>query len=439
MHTPRGRLTRALKPAACGAAALALLVGAAGAGAGPAGASARGKPKTVINFAKYVGGHGAASSKLAPVYIGVVNQRTSTAAIAPVFTTGAKLAQQFLNQHAHGIDGHPVRLVFCAIPTTVASATKCGQQFANDPRVSAVVAGAVDVGNTALESALGPSRKPIFFGVSLSTVDDKDSHGFILFGTGTSIAAPQATFAKKLHAKSVSITYPSNQPAEVEGANILYDALRYEGVKKVYKVGYTSADTNLTVPMEAAHVATSTLLIAYNSGGPVCSDTYLTLKSLGLTNKEVLTNGPCLTPTIAKADGGQLPLGWYYAQVFESASGASTPSVDTFQKIAKGYGMVAQSFNPWTMAAFGQMLTLARLETRVLKAHKKLTPATVTAAAKAFRGPVAMGAPTVHCGGFPATGPAVCTDVSRYYQNTAPTVLKLIGNWIGPPKGFKRP
>jgi len=433
-HVP----ARARRRAAVGVVALGLLAGSIGTAAATASAATRAKQSGVItNFARYVGGHGKANPKLAPVYVGDVNQRTSTAALAPTFTTGTKLAERFINQHAGGIDGHPLELVFCAIPTTVGSAAKCGQEFADNAKIAAVVAGPIDVGNTALESALEPSKKPTFFGISLSTVDNRDNDGYILYGTGTSIAAPQAVFAKKsLKAKSVSITYPSNEPAQVAGANIVYAALEHEGIKKVYKVGFTSSDTNLTEPFDAAHVATTTLLISYNSGGPVCSDIYLTMKSLGLTHKKVLVNAPCDTPTIAKADGGALPLGWYYNVVFREYS---TPTVESFLEIAKEYGVTAPAASPFTKAGFGQLLTIAKFETKILRSGKKLTPARVTAATKTYKGPVVMGAPTLHCGGFPTTGPAVCNDKDRLYQNTAPGVMKQIASWTGPPKGFKHP
>ncbi|MGH9917939.1 MAG: hypothetical protein ACRD6W_03565, partial [Nitrososphaerales archaeon] len=105
------RWSKAFRPAALGMAALGLVLGLLGAGAGLAGAAVR--PDGVHNFATYVGGHGKASSKLSPVTIGVVNQRTATDAPAPTWTTGVKIAVDYVNQHTHGIDGHPLKAVYC--------------------------------------------------------------------------------------------------------------------------------------------------------------------------------------------------------------------------------------------------------------------------------------------------------------------------------------
>jgi len=439
----QGRWRRALRPIAVGAGALGMAVGVIGAGAGVAGAapSAKSAPheKEVTNFAAYVGGHGKANSKLSPIYIGAVNQQTATNAPTPTWSTGVLLAQNYLNDHTGGIDGHPVKVVLCKVPTTVGAAAKCGQEFANNPKIAAVAAGGLDVGNTALETALKPAKKPLFFGVSLSTVDEKYTYGFILYGTTAQVQAPMATAAKKfLHVKSVSLVYPSNIPGNVYQAGVVADALKYNGIKTVYKVGFTTSQTNLSGPFEAAHVGQTTLFILVNSGGPACSDTYLTIKSLGLATKtKVLVNVPCATPTVAKGDGGQLPHNWYYLTAVPMP-GANTPALASFLKLAGSYGDGAVAHNAWTGNGFGEVVTIAKFETEILKAHKKITPKSVFEKARGFRGPVALGAPDIHCGAFKGT-PATCNDLDRFYQNTKPTVMVPIGGWVPPPKGFKPP
>jgi len=423
----------AVRPVLVGMASAGLILGVLGSGSGLAGAEAH--AKSVYRFETYVGGHGKANSKLSPVTIGVVNQQTATDAIAPDWTTGAKLAVEYMNQHTDGIDGHPVKISLCKIATTVATASKCGQQFADDSSVSAVAAGAIDVGNTALETALGPSKKPIIFGISFSATDEKDPDGFILWGDVTHVTAPMATFAKKvLHVKSVSLVYPENIPASVSSADIIDSALHYEGVKDVYKVGFTSANTNLSEPLEAAHVGATSLLISENNGGPSCSDTALTLKSLAISTK-VLVNVPCDTPTIAKADGGQLPAGWYYSSA-SPVPGSPTKVVAAFDQVATEYGRPTTGPNVHVSEGFGELLTIAKFDTEILKAGRAITPKSVMAKAKAFKGPVVFGAPHLDCGGF-AGFPAVCNDLVQVYQNTSPHVMKKAASWIGPPRGFK--
>ncbi|MGH8982056.1 MAG: hypothetical protein ACRDWE_13745, partial [Acidimicrobiales bacterium] len=289
-------------------------------------------------------------------------------------------------------------------------------------------------GNTALESSLSPSKKPAFFGISLSTIDEKDPHGFILYGDVTHIEAPMATFAKKyLHVKSVSMTYLSNEPGEVQADSIIDDVLKYEGVKHIYNVGFTSSDANLTEPFEAAHVGSTTLLILVNSGGPTCSDTYLTLQSLGVATKtKVLVNIPCDTPTVVKADGGQLPHDWYYA---DARGTLSTKTIAAMAKIGTEYGEGPISKVSFVESGFGQVVTIAKFDTEILKSGKKITPATVTAAARAFKGPMPQGSPHLHCGSLKRS-PAVCNSLINVFENTAPTAMNRVAKWIGVPKGF---
>jgi len=421
-----------MKVVGAGAAALGLMAGALGIGAGVAGAAVH--PHGVSRFPAYVGGHGKADAKLSPVTIGVVNQRTATNAPAPTWTTGVKVAIDYVNQHTGGIDGHPLKAVYCSIPTSVSSAATCGQQFANDSGVSAVAAGAIDVGNTALESALKPSGKPIFFGVSLSPVDVKDSDAVILYGSIAIPETPVATFAKTfLHLKKVAITYPAI-PANAAMAKAMSAALEFDHIK-VTSVGYTATDANLTEPFEAAHVKTATLLYAISSGGSACADTYHTLKSLGIPNKKVLVNVPCDAPTVASADGGQLPHDWYYAGS-NPLPGSSTKGVVAISKAAAEYGKGALGGDPWVADGFGQIITMAKFETAIMKSHKKLTPKAVLGTARSYRGAVVNGAPHLDCGGV-AGAPAECSQLVSFYENTSPNVMKVIAYYIGPPKNFK--
>ncbi len=440
MHALDDR-SRWLRPLALGSAALGLTVGLLGAGLEMAGASTHvsheaSRFEPVTNYPAYVGGSGKANPKLSPIYIGAVNQQTAPEAIAPAWTTGVKVAVDYANQHTDGIDGHPIDVVYCSIPTTESSAEKCGEEFADNPKIVAVIAGAIDVGNTALEHALEPSKKPIFWDVSLSPVDEKEPQGFIWWNTDTYVNAPVATFAKTVvHAKSVSIVFADDIPAEVTQANIVASTLSFEGLKKFYKVGFTSTDTDLAEPFEAAHVGHTTLLIFVTSGGPTCSSVAHTLKNLGLATKtKVEADVPCATPTNAKADGGQLPHDWYYSSS-QAMPGSKTPSITTVAKaIFAEYGKAPLYANAWSEMGISLILGLSKLGTALLKAGKQVTPATIFSAARAFKGPTIQGAPHLDCGGF--KNPATCNDQIQFFENTAPNVMTRVSTWIGPPKGW---
>lgn len=442
-----------LKGLAFGAVALSLVLAAIGTGpmltAGAASSSGhsahharhtRGHKKAkghfVYNYARYIRGHGKANAKLSSVTVGVVNQQTSTHAPGPHWTTGAVIAEHFINQHTHGIDGHPIHLVRCKIATTVATGSKCGQEFADDKKISAVAMGPIAVGSTALQSALLPSKEPLFSGIAILPSQAAYKYGISFFGDLPSVLAEWATFAKTyFHAKSVSLVYPLNTPGQLLGANLVQGALNVAGIHTVYKVGFTAADTNLTDPFEAAHVGSTTLTILQNSGGPACSSAYLTLKSLKV-HTNVAVNEPCDTITNAKADGGQLPHDWYYAGDTAMSGVIGTKAVPSFERIAAKYGH-PHTDTTWVQNGFAELVTIAHIDAKLLRKHKPVTAKTVFAAAKAFKGPVAEGPRHLSCGNITKIFPALCTDVCSLFQNISPGVFKLDEFEVGPPKGFK--
>lgn len=391
----------------------------------------------MVNYTGYIGGHpGAANSKLSPIQIGVINQQGGNADLAPQWTVGATVGADYINRDAGGIDGHPVKLVTCFIPDQVSNAAQCGQKMANNPQISAISVGAVAIGNQAMESAVAPTGKVMVWGVAGSPIDATYKNGYILFGDGTHVEAPLATFAKqKLHAKRVSIVF-ENIPGLSVGANIIAGALKSEGVS-TNVVGYDPSTTDLAGPIEASKASSADLFIAEAGGGSSCSDMYKGLTQLNITTP-VLTNVPCDTPQVATGDGGQLPKGWYYASANPLPGDKSDPSLGAFGKVATQFHQGAYAKDAWVADSFAQMLTIAKWETQVLKSGKQITPANVNRVAKAFKGPVPQGAPDLICGTI-KTAPGICNDKVSFFQNTSPGVFKAVARFLGPPPGYHIP
>jgi branched-chain amino acid transport system substrate-binding protein len=391
----------------------------------------------VTNYLSYVGGtKGKANPKLSTIEIGWVNQQGGAADIAPETTIGATVAQDYLNNDAGGIDGHPVKLVDCFIPDTVTNATQCGQEFANDKNISAIAMGAVAIGNQALESAVAPTHKPIVFLISLATVDDSYKPGYALYGDSTHILAPYATFAKDdLHVKRVAVVY-EDDPGAALGADIIVDALKYEGIKTTI-VGFDPSITDLTTPLEAADVAQSNMVIS-TVGGSDCSNLYQAMVQLKLAGKvKVGVFGPCASTQVEEADGGKFPPGWYYASANAVYQDPKDPSGPAFYKVTRQFGEAAYAPDPWVTDSFGQILTIAKWETAVLKSGEQITPATVAAQGNKFEGPVPFGAQHLVCGTY-KDAPAVCNDKSTLFLDDN-GVFNAVARWVGPPPGYVPP
>jgi branched-chain amino acid transport system substrate-binding protein len=437
----RARVSVALLGAGLGAAMM--LIPASGASAATAAASPPYNP--ITNYAAYVGNPtlGKANPKLSTVTIGVVNEQNGAIDLAPQWTIGQQVGADYINDQAGGIDGHPVKLLECFIPDEVSNATECGEQMANTKSVVIIDAGAIIIGNQAFEEAVQPTHKPITFSVATGGPDAIYPYGYIFMGDATHVEAPFATFAQKEGFKSVSIIYPTAEGTS--GVDITVDALEYVGIPAadIHVVGFDNTTTDFTSSLEAADVGHTAFLINDGMNATQCADMYLGMKQLGLT-EPVATNAPCDNSQTAIADGGSLPKDWYYLSANPLNGDAGDPSIPAIHKVFTKYGEKAWEADPWSGDSFGQILTSAKWLSEALQKKEALTPANINAIGKAFKGPVAQGAPSLDCGGFPHA-PAVCNDRVSFFQNTVPAtatspgVMVPIVRWATPPKGFKIP
>ena len=52
---------------------------------------------------------------------------------------------------------------------------------------------------------------------------------------------------------------------------------------------------------------------------------------------------------------------------------------------------------------------------------------------KAFKGPMALGAPTIECGKYPDQ-PAICNDQTKFYKYEGKGKFVPAGGWMRPPE-----
>ena len=112
----------------------------------------------VTDFAAYVGGSGAADTSLAPVKIGYINQQGGSIVVTDTNDDGVDIGVKYINEQAGGIGGRPLEVVQCFIADTEEEGQQCGQQFANDDEIVAVVSGPTVTGTESFYAALGGSE-----------------------------------------------------------------------------------------------------------------------------------------------------------------------------------------------------------------------------------------------------------------------------------------
>jgi branched-chain amino acid transport system substrate-binding protein len=396
-------------------------------GSGGLGAAA------VTNYLKYVDAKkaGAANKSLSPVTVGFVNQQGGAVVIGANATNGAELAVAYANAQLGGIDGHPIKLNTCFIANTEAEGTTCGQQFLATKGLSVIDEGAVATGIQSLYRTLGGAR-PVIAGIATTPVDDVQKYAVILFGDGTHVLAPYATYAKDvLHAKTVADIY-ENEPGIVPDAQAQIAALKEDGIS-VTSAAYPPTETDVITPLTSANAASADMVIV-NTDANGCVNMANALTQVGITNpKKIVANPLCLNAQVISALG-DFPK-WTYGIASSLDGDTSDKGVAPYVAVAKKYGDGANAADPWNIVNFGTMISTIRFLNEVANQNgvSGITPARVLAAAKAFKGPQALGAPSLDCGKF-KSAPAVCNDRAQFFAYQGKGVFTKEAGWLeGPP------
>jgi branched-chain amino acid transport system substrate-binding protein len=380
----------------------------------------------VTDYAKFVGVKpGKANPKLKPVVIGLVNLQGGQVQVGPLWTPAVETTVKFANAELRGAAGHPIILKKCFIKSAEEEGTKCGQLMANDKRVSVVLWGGVVIGNQSFYSTVKP--KPVVGGVIVSPIDEQYKQGFGLFGSGTSVLSPYATFAKNtLKAKSAGIVYPTI-PGIAENGVAIAAAMRKAGLS-VKQVAYDPNATDLVGPITAAGGQSVDVFVLQDVAGG-CVNMAKALTQLGL-NKKVLTNPLCLDPRVAAGLGGDYPK-WTFAIASSLGFDLTDKGVPPFLKVFKKYAADPKiTADPWTPVGFGQTLTLLQWLNKI--GYKNISPAAIIKQAKLERGPVPLGAPTVKCGKYPKI-PAACNDQTQFFDYQGGFKFKRVSGWVKGP------
>ena len=381
---------------------------------------------SVTNYLTYVGGKaGKANPKLSPVVIGAINTQGGQVLVGPNWTKGAELAVKYVNTYLGGVQGHPVVLSECFTTSAEEEGTKCGQQFVNNSKIKVVLFGAVAVGNQSFYAALG-GTKPIVSGVALLPVDAIQKNEFALFGTNDSVLGPWGTFGKTvLKAKTAAVIYPQI-PGIDFGAKVEKNSLESAGIDTKL-VGFDPNATDLTGPLTAAGAQTAGMVVP-QSNAAGCVNVAKTLQQLGVPGSRIVSNPLCLSGDVAAGLGGDLAP-WVYGIASSLAGDTTDPATVPYNRAMKVLGASALAQDAWVIVSWGQVLTTVKLLNQL---GYNTTSAKLTVAFRNFKGPQALGAPSLHCGKYKAE-PAACNDQTQFFQYQGKGVFKRLTSWLRPP------
>jgi branched-chain amino acid transport system substrate-binding protein len=408
--------------AAAGGSTAATTTPASGAGTGGAGG------KSVTNYQEYIGGKaGKADPSKSPIYIGWVNQQGGQQSIGPAATDGADLAVKLVNNELGGIGGHPVALKKCFIKSAEEEGTSCAQKLGNDKSVTAIDMGGIAIGIQPFYSTIA-GKKPVIVGVAVTPVDSVQKNAVILFGDVTKVLGPFGTYAKDvLHAKTAALVYP-NIAGITDGAAAIAKGLTAAGVK-VKKVGYSQGSTDLIGPLTAAGAQSADMVVPYSDASG-CVNQAKGLKQLGITDAKKIVSAPlCLNPTVSAGLGGDYPI-WTYAIASSLFGDPTDPGMPPYMAATKKYN-VKTAPDPWVIVSFSDVLTTIKFLNEL--GPNNLTTSAILNKAKAFTGPVALGAPELQCGKY-SDAPAVCNDRTQFFTYHGKNDFKKAASWLQSPQ-----
>ena len=383
---------------------------------------------SVTDYLSYVGGKaGPASTSLSPVEIGYINQQGGQQVIGALASNGAQMAVNYVNKELGGVDGHPLKLVTCFIASAEEEGTGCAQKFLADPNIKVVATGGVVIGIQSFFSTLA-GKLPVFDGVAALPLDGAQSNSVVLFGDGAHVLGPIGTYATTvLHAKTVSVIYP-NDASDIPGAMAIKAGLEAAGITP--KMGpFPPTATDLTGVLTATGATTADLVIPFVAANQ-CVNMAKALTQDGITDaKKILSPPLCLNGQVAQGLGGDFPK-WTYLIASSLFGDTTDPGMPAYEAVAAKYSTPADAPDPWEIVDFGQLLTVDKILNQV--GYANLTPAAILAAGKAFKGPQALGAPSLNCGEFSAA-PGICNNQSQFFVYQGHNKWVKSAGWLKPP------
>ncbi len=250
-------------------------------------------------------------AKGTPVVFGADNMNVAPGAAFPESQQAAQAMVDYINTYKGGLDGHPIKIDWCATDGTPAQSSSCAKQLiADHPKA---IIGASDLSTAVTIPAYAKAHLAYLGGMDFTPVENTASNSIIFTDSaqlGNVIAGEYAV--KKLGGKKVAVITLGNPQGQFS-ANVLWQP----GIKAAG--GQFSL---FSVPLTSATV-TSTVEEAVTSGAQVigledpgqCLPLLQGLQAAGW-HGPVISIDPCSAPVTVKA-AGSAANGMYWTQPFQ--------------------------------------------------------------------------------------------------------------------------
>jgi len=413
------------------AVAVAVCLAASACGGAPSGPSSGPGTKLAAatsTYSAYTGGKpGKADSSRSPISLGWINNEGGVPSF-PEATVAAEAAVRFVNEQLGGVGGHPVSLSKCIIVSAEEQGQTCAQQLLNAPSVNVITEGGVAVGAQAFHRTLD-GRKPVVIPVPLNIADATARNAYApgagVFGTSPGFVGYVTGY---LHARSVALLNPGDDPTGVLAGKQIKDGLEKAGVT-VKQAAYQTTASDYLSFVVASSAATADATVGLFPSPPTCIAGAKALQQANVT-KPIVGLGLCIADPVQKALG-DFPK-WTYIFATENPNlPAADPFVAGYVDVMHAYAPQGANLGGFAPSAFAGILMDIKLLNQV--GTDNLTAETIAAAARAYRGPAPLLPPDLNYGTIPGL-PTLGTLSTRAYTYSGDANWKDAtgGKWITP-------
>ncbi|MQY02087.1 ABC transporter substrate-binding protein [Actinomadura macrotermitis] len=403
---PTGRL--ALIAMATGLAAS--LTACASDDSGPSAGADDKAPTTIdATLAKSVSGAtGNGKATGAPITVGLINQQGGPVS-NPEFSVAAKAAADYLNAELGGVGGHPIEFSTCDIVSAESQGQKCGQQMLADDDVKLVVQGGLNVGTQSLHATLD-GKKPDLVAVANPGPDVSAKNTYAL--NASSLAGKASTpifLATKLQAKTVAMIADDN-PGNQEIAKSIKQGIEARGLT-VKLTTYPSGSADLMSPMQAVGAGRTDVIMPIAVTPTACVAMAKAYEQAAI-KVPLVSSGLCASGAVRKALG-DLPKWIFSGSLLNTNAPDPSGHVGLYKAVMNKYAGKGAELGINAPAGFAAIMAAAK----VLAAAGADTPTVekVSAAARAYTGPLLMGPPSLRFGVNPQF-PTLGAQAARYYR-----------------------
>jgi branched-chain amino acid transport system substrate-binding protein len=196
---------------------------------------------------------------------------------------------------------------------------------------------------------------------------------------------------------------------------------------KVKRVGYDPNATDLVGPLAAAGAQSADMIVP-QSDAKGCVNLAKALEQSGV-KAPVVSNPLCLSPVVSKGLGGDVPK-WYYGIASSLTADPTDPAAKAIVEAMTKLGKADLAPDPWVPTTMATVMTIIKFMNTV--GADKLSSQAIADQARAFKGPLAFGAPSLQCEKYP-DAPAVCNDQTKFFKYEGKGKFVRASGFVRPP------